>query len=221
MENIIIKGYIFYDKNVRGRLNNMKKLILVVSPPACGKTFISKKIAETAKHMVYLDKDTLIPLSKIIFEVAHEEYNRSSDFFEEWIRNPEYDVILDLAYDALRYENYVLVNAPFTREIHDADYLKMLRKKLHDEFQAELVIVWVKTSPETCHQRMIDRASDRDTWKLEHWDEYIASCNFEIPAELAAPDSKDALLIFKNNNAEEFEQSMVEITGILKETISK
>ena len=43
MENIIIKGYIFYDKNVRGRLNNMKKLILVVSPPACGKTFISKK----------------------------------------------------------------------------------------------------------------------------------------------------------------------------------
>lgn len=208
MENIIIKGYIFYDKNVRGRLNNMKKLILVVSPPACGKTFISKKIAETAKHMVYLDKDTLIPLSKIIFEVAHEEYNRSSDFFEEWIRNPEYDVILDLAYDALRYENYVLVNAPFTREIHDADYLKMLRKKLHDEFQAELVIVWVKTSPETCHQRMIDRASDRDTWKLEHWDEYISKIDFTIPDNLYNKELVDELFVFNNSSEEEYKESM-------------
>ena len=37
------------------------------------------------KHFqfVYLDKDTLIKLSKQIFVVAGEEYNRSSDFFNE------------------------------------------------------------------------------------------------------------------------------------------
>ena len=55
----------------------LKKLILVVSPPACGKTFVSKKLASALTHVVYLDKDTLIPLSKKIFEVAGEEYNRS------------------------------------------------------------------------------------------------------------------------------------------------
>ena len=37
-----------------------KKLILVTSPPACGKTFISKELAKRLKHVVYLDKDTLI-----------------------------------------------------------------------------------------------------------------------------------------------------------------
>ena len=36
----------------------MKKMILVTSPPACGKTYISKQLAKELKHVVYLDKDT-------------------------------------------------------------------------------------------------------------------------------------------------------------------
>ena len=60
----------------------MKKLILVTSPPACGKTYISKELSKRLKHIVYLDKDSLIPLSKQIFLAAGEEYNRSSPFFE-------------------------------------------------------------------------------------------------------------------------------------------
>ena len=79
----------------------LKKLILVTSPPACGKTFVSKQISKALDHVVYLDKDTLIGLSKQIFVVANEEYNRSSDFFEEHIRSYEYDVIVDLALEPL------------------------------------------------------------------------------------------------------------------------
>ena len=48
----------------------MKSLILVTSPPACGKTYVSKAIAKKLDHVVYLDKDTLIVLSKQIFVVA-------------------------------------------------------------------------------------------------------------------------------------------------------
>ena len=47
-----------------------KKLIIVTSPPACGKTYISKELAKRLNHIVYLDKDTLITLSKQIFVVA-------------------------------------------------------------------------------------------------------------------------------------------------------
>ena len=43
-----------------------KKLILVTSPPACGKTYVAKALAKNLKHVVYLDKDTLIVLSKQI-----------------------------------------------------------------------------------------------------------------------------------------------------------
>ena len=105
---------------------DMKKLILVTSPPACGKTFISKQVAKALHNCVYLDKDTLIVLSKQIFVVAGQEYNRSSDFFQKEIRDYEYYCVLDLAFEALDYNDTVLINAPFTEEIRDDEYLANL-----------------------------------------------------------------------------------------------
>lgn len=198
----------------------VKKLILVTSPPACGKTYISKALAKRLKHVVYLDKDTLITLSRHIFEVAGEPYNRSSEFFEKNIRNPEYECVVDLALEALDYDDIVLINAPFTREIRDMAYISNLKVKLKEK-DATLVVVWVETSPEIVHQRMMKRNSDRDTWKLSHWDEYIASCNFNVPEPLDDPEVLDDLLIFKNNNEQEFEESMVEILNILEETMKE
>ena len=47
----------------------MKRLIMVVSPPASGKTFISKELAKALKHVVYLDKDTLIVLYLLVITI--------------------------------------------------------------------------------------------------------------------------------------------------------
>ena len=124
----------------------MKKLILVTSPPACGKTFISRKLAKALPNCVYLDKDTLIVLSKQIFKVAGEEYNRSSDFFQREIRDYEYYAVLDLAFEALDYANIVLINAPFTREIRDQKYIDDLKARLAEK-GAVLKVIWVETVP--------------------------------------------------------------------------
>ena len=191
-------------------------MILVTSPPASGKTYISKQLAKKLKHVVYLDKDTLIVLSRQIFAVANQEYNRSSDFFEKNIRDYEYDAIVALALEALEYDDIVLINAPFTREIRDEKYMTDLKAKLALK-NAKLTIIWVKTDIEVCRQRMISRNSDRDTWKLEHWDEYISGINFDIPRELDDPKCKDDLLVFENSSQEEFDKSMEEILNIIEE----
>ena len=188
----------------------MKKLILVTSPPACGKTFISKQLAKALNHVVYLDKDTLIPLSKQIFAVAHQPYD---------IRDWEYRVILDLAMEALEYDDIVLINAPFTQEIRDLDYITTLRAELKKK-QAELVVIWVDTNPEVCHQRMIDRASDRDMWKLNHWDEYILGVNFNPPLSLKLENQPDSLLIFHNSSEAEFDESMKTIVAQLEAAVA-
>ena len=78
-----------------------KRLILVTSPPACGKTYISHELSSRLRHVVYLDKDTLIPLSNRVFAAAGEPVNRSSDFFEANIRDFEYEVIVNLALEAM------------------------------------------------------------------------------------------------------------------------
>ena len=118
-----------------------KRMILVTSPPASGKTFVSQQLAKKLPHIVYLDKDALIPLSNRVFHVAGQENNRSSDFFEEHIRNYEYEAILDIGFEALEYEDLVLINAPFTREVRDNEYIKNLRTKL-SKHGAELVVIW-------------------------------------------------------------------------------
>ena len=195
----------------------MKRLLLVTSPPACGKTYISKKLAENLKHVVYLDKDSLIVLSKQIFVVAREEYNRSSPFFEKYIRDFEYDAIIAIAMEALEYDDIVLINAPFTREVRDKNYMTRLRERLQEK-NARLTVIWVQTDVEVVRQRMIERNSDRDTWKIEHWDEYNKNINYDIPKELDNPNVKDDLLIFKNSSDEEFQASMKEILSIIEET---
>ncbi|MBU3146564.1 AAA family ATPase [Clostridium sp. CF012] len=198
----------------------MKKLILVTSPPASGKTYISKKLAQALHHVVYLDKDTLIKLSKQIFAVAGEEYNRSSDFFNENIRDYEYKTIVELAMEALNYDDIVLINAPFTKEIRDLNYIKRLKAALKDK-NASLVVIWVETSIDVTQKRMIERNSDRDTWKLENWNEYISEINFDIPIALDDPCIKDDLLIFKNSSDEEFTDSLTKTVDILEETSSR
>ncbi len=195
----------------------MKKLILVTSPPACGKTYVSKQLAAALSHVVYLDKDTLIPLSKQIFAVAGQEYDRSSDFFYKNIRDYEYEAIVALALEALNYDDIVLINAPFTREIRDLNYIAGLKAKLKEK-NASLVVIWVETSVEVCRQRMTARNSDRDTWKLSHWDEYISKCDFSVPFALDDPGVKDDLLLFQNSSDEEFRASLKRTVGILEET---
>ena len=187
----------------------MKHLILVTSPPACGKTFISKQLAKALTNCVYLDKDTLIVLSKQIFKVAGEEYNRSSDFFQKEIRDYEYYCVLDLAMETLDYNDTVLINAPFTDEIRDDEYLDSLRAQLA-KHGAELVVIWVNTRVDVCKERMIKRNSDRDTWKLEHWDEYIASQNFN------KPDNIKELIVFENSSEEEYNESIKRVVKQLR-----
>lgn len=198
----------------------VKKLILVTSPPACGKTYISKALAARLEHVVYLDKDTLTPFPSRFSKWRISPTTAAASSSRTTSCDYEYDCVVDLALEALDYEDKVLINAPFTREIRDMDYIKGLEKKLAEK-NATLVVVWVETSPEIVHKRMIDRNSDRDTWKLEHWDEYIAGCNFEIPENLKRPGAKDSLIIFKNNNEKEFENSMKKCVSILDETMNE
>ena len=186
-----------------------KKLILVTSPPACGKTFITKNLARALNNCVYLDKDDLIVLSKQIYKVAGEPFDRSSQFFQENIRDAEYYAILEIAFNALNYNDTVLINAPYKTEIRDQEWLAMMRKKLAAK-NAELCIIFVHTDIEVVHQRMVTRNSERDTWKIEHWDEYVATQDYSIPENI--PE----MFVFKNSSDEEFDESIVQAVDFIR-----
>lgn len=190
-----------------------KRMILVTSPPASGKTFVSQELAKKLPGIVYLDKDALIPLSNRIYIAAGEEINRSSDFFEKNIRNYEYDAILAIALEAIEYNDTVLINAPFTREVRNNEFIEDLKEELKKR-GAELTVIWVVTDIETSRRRMIERNSPRDVWKLANWEAYVASRDYTVPS---VPALSDCLIKFYNSNEEEFNTSMERIKKFLLE----
>lgn len=179
------------------RACTMKTFLLVTSPPASGKTFIAKQLASMLQNCVYLDKDSVIVLSRQIFQAAGEPFDRSSAFFEQNIRNYEYDAILQIAFEALEFNHCVLVNVPFTREVRNPVWLEEMRRRLA-EMGARLQVVWVHTDLEVCRKRMQMRASERDTWKLAHWEDYVGSRNFN------PPESIPELIVIDNSGSETY-----------------
>ena len=187
----------------------MKKLILITSPPASGKTTLAKKLAKALRETVYLDKDTLVPLSERVFEAAGEPVNRSSGFFEKMIRDVEYQVILDFGAQAIEFDSNVIINAPFSREIRDRQYMDSLRARFA-ALGAEVCVIWISCSIETTHQRMLARNSDRDTWKLANWDEYVKTENF-------SPPDIEGLLIYENDTPLQAEKGFAALMERLRE----
>ena len=123
--------------------------------------------------------------------------------------------IVDLALESLDYADLCLINAPFTREVRDVEYMRALPRRLQKK-DARLVVVWVKTDPEVVHQRMIQRNSDRDIWKLQHWDAYNAGVNYEIPECLNDPTVTDEFYVVSNNSDEELRASMRMLETMLR-----
>lgn len=194
-----------------------KKLILVSAPPASGKTYVSMKLAENLAHVTYLDKDSLVPLSNVAYKIAGIPVEREGEFFQKNIRDVEYDVILEMAFTALRYEDIVLINAPFTRELHHPEYIESLRKKLKEQYNAHLVIVWVVCDIETVKKRMIQRNSERDVFKIKYFDSWVKTQDFNTPENLKVEGDPYSLVIFDNSNDTVFHESMKKTVALLEE----
>lgn len=193
-----------------------KKIILVAAPPACGKTYVSELIAKSVEHIVYLDKDDLGDLIRASFLASGKETDMDGDFYIKNLRPAEYSTILNIAFSALRFENLVLVNAPFGKEVRDTEYIRQLKDKANKN-GAQLILLWVTASEQICYERMKKRNSDRDVHKLENWEDYVKQINFTPPYELEEKNAVDKFIIFDSDNDITTKKSLDETLKILKE----
>lgn len=191
-----------------------KKLILVASPPACGKTYVSELIAGSVKSMVYLDKDDLCDLLRAAFKVAGQDVDMDGAFYIDNLRPAEYSTILHIAFSTLRFADTVLLNAPFGKEVRDADTMRAMKDRAN-ALGAELLLIWVTVPTDVIHERMKKRNSDRDTLKLENWDEYVAKINYTPPRELEAMGAVDRFILFDNKDDASAELSLKETLKII------
>lgn len=184
-----------------------KQLILVAAPPACGKTYVSEQIAKAVGHIVCLDKDDLTELVRAAFAIADQPLDMDGRFYADHIRPAEYASLMHLAFSTLRFEDRVLINAPFGKQVRDVDYMRALKEQAH-ACGAALLLIWVTAPLDVCYERMRQRHSDRDTLKLQDWDSYVKKINYAPPYELEQAGAVDRLMVFDNGNDEAQQRSL-------------
>lgn len=175
----------------------MTRLVFFCGHAGTGKTSLAKRLfaplaRASGEPFCLLDKDTLYGSysSAAMGALAHDPYDRDSPLFLQHLRDPEYRGLIDTARENLELGVSALVVGPLSREVRD--------RKLFDRAwlgvgpQVALTVVWVHTSEETAHARIVARAHPIDAYKLAHWDEYRQRRFMPSGPQL------DGLLLFDN-----------------------
>ncbi|MCH1639540.1 ATP-binding protein [Paenibacillus timonensis] len=169
----------------------MLKLVFFVGVAGTGKTTVARKLAGRMPA-AFLDRDTVGGrfVEKILEMNGLDVNDRDSEFYKKHLRDLEYDTTRDICIENLAAGQNVFMISPFTAELKSKDWLETLLQEAglsKREVDVKVVVVTLKDM-ETQKERIIDRCTDRDTWKLEHWDDFkhrvqfVPEVNWEIPA---------------------------------------
>lgn len=187
-----------------------KRLILVTGPVCSGKTTVALNLARNIPNCFYFDKDSLVTLSNVVFDETNNIRDRHSDYFKKAIRNPEYDVTDDVIEKALRFNDTIIVNAPYTSEIYAEEKgenprITKLRTAL-ERVGGELIIVFISITGEELFRRIHSRMEkskedfERDKAAMnggddEHIWEYVHKQKISVPV-FKNPARVEKLVIF-------------------------
>jgi len=152
-------------------------LVFFCGHAGTGKTTLARKLhgplmKACGTPFCLLDKDTLYGgySAAAMAMLTGDPNDRDSPLFLEHLRDPEYRGLLDTARDNLELGVSALVVGPLSREVRERRLFD--RAWLGVSAEVALRVVWVYTSEETAHRRIVERANPNDAYKLAHWDEY-------------------------------------------------
>jgi hypothetical protein len=156
----------------------MSKLIFVLGPAAAGKTTLARALAAKRK-IAFFDMDTLLrPAAEAIMTLAGQDpTDRDSPFYKRHCRDLGYRITMDAALDNIALGCDAVVVGPFTRELEDPAWLgKELARvgATQDDVEAKVLYVYLQ-GEQAYRQRLLERGSELDRWKLDHWEQFRPS----------------------------------------------
>ena len=192
----------------------MTHLVFFCGHAGTGKTTLAKRLIgplmrATGEAFCLLDKDTLYGRysAAAMGALTDDPNDRDSPLYLKHLRDPEYQGLLDTARENLSLGIGAIVVGPLSREVRDRRILD--RAWLGIAPDVTLTVVWVHTSEDVAHQRIVARANPNDAYKLAHWDEYRQR-RFVPSGEIC-----DDLLMFDNTapTRADYEALLAQLVG--------
>ncbi|MBO2945913.1 AAA family ATPase [Paenibacillus sp. F411] len=178
----------------------MQKLVFFVGVAGTGKTTVAKKLAVRIPA-AFLDRDTVGGrfVEKFLESNGLDPNDRDSAFYKEHLRDLEYDTTKDICIENLNAGQNVFMISPFTSELKNPQWMEDVLSaagRSKQEVDVKVVVVALEDM-ELQKERIIDRQTERDQWKLEHWDDFKTRVNFVPEVNWDIPES--SILVFDNS----------------------
>lgn len=171
------------------------KVFFVIGPAGSGKSTVGKRIAKRY-DAAYVDKDTVATgFTELLLKLngSDKDDRDHNAFYQSAILPVEYETIMRICGDNVALGRSVVLDAPFGRFFKDRDYLLEARRKFAWA-DAELVVVHVTAEGRSVFDRVTKRGYGRDSWKIEHWEQFWAgaqqdSCEWAGAAHILLDNS--------------------------------
>ncbi|WP_226036270.1 AAA family ATPase [Aquibacillus saliphilus] len=194
----------------------MQKLVFFVGVAGTGKTTVAREVALT-KPCVFIDRDTVGGrfVEKFLEMNGMDKNDRDSAFYKEHMRDLEYDTSKDICIENLAVGQDVFMISPFTSELKNKEWIKEVIKssgKTEQEVDVKVVVVTLDDI-DTQRERIEDRGTVRDSWKLDNWDSYETRVDFTPTINWDIPESN--VLIF-DNSGDLTSEKVVKVVNFIK-----
>lgn len=178
----------------------MQKLVFFVGVAGTGKTTVARRLA-AKMPAAFLDRDTVGGrfVERILELNGLDKNDRDSEYYKKHLRDLEYDTTKDICIENLAAGQNVFMISPFTAELKSKEWIEEVVRSAGLTLDTVAIKVIVITLQDMAVQkeRIMERSTKRDTWKLNHWDEFKHRVDFVPAIHWDIPSS--SILVFNNS----------------------